>query len=97
MKSKPKLYSFSVGDYTLLNDGRTEKDGIDIIFDLTEQWDPSAGGVITYVDGTGDALKIHIKSNSLIIVRRQREMQRFVKYVNHNAGKKRRLFVLVTV
>ena len=97
LKNKPKLYSFLVGDYTLLNDSRAEKDGIDIIFDLTEHWDPSGGGAITYVDGTGDALKLPINSNSLMIVRRQRNMQRFVKYVNHNAGKKKRMFLFVPV
>lgn len=42
-----KLYSFFSGDYTLLNDSRTEKEGLDIIFDFTERWDSLWGGVVT--------------------------------------------------
>ncbi len=95
--STARIYSFSARDYTLLNDTYNEKAGVDILFDFTEEWDASAGGQITYVDGTGDALKLPIRRNSLMIVRRQKNVQRFVKYVNHIAGKKRRLFVLVSI
>jgi hypothetical protein len=93
--SNAQIYSFSARDYTLLNDSYQENAGIDIIFDFTEKWDASCGGQITYVNGTGDALKLPIQKNSLMIIRRQKNVQRFVKYVNHKAGKKRRVFVLV--
>ncbi len=89
------IYSFSARDYTLLNDSYKEKPGMDLIFDFTEKWDSSGGGQVTYVNGTGDALKLPIKANSLLIIRRQKNVQRFVKYVNHNAGKERRWFVLI--
>lgn len=88
------VYSFSQKDYTLLNDSYTEKPGVDIIFDLTAGWVPAWGGTITYINGTGDALKLPSRQNSLILVRRQKNSQRFVKYVNHNAGKKKKVFVL---
>ena len=91
------LYSFSQKDYTLLNDSYTEKPGVDIIFDLTVGWDSAWGGTITYVNGTGDALKLPVKPNSLMIIRRQKDEQRFVKYVNHLVGKRKRVFVIIKV
>lgn len=94
---KARIYFFSARDYTLLNDSHKEKAGIDILFEFTEKWDPSWGGQITFVNGTGDALKLPIQKNSLMIIRRQGNIQRFVKYVNHNAERKRRVFVLVSV
>ena len=94
---RAQIYSFSARDYTLLNDSHKETAGIDIIFDFTEVWDSSSGGQITYVNGTGDALKLPIKQNSLMIVRRQKNVQRFVKYVNHTARKKRRHFLMMSV
>ncbi len=92
-----RVYSFSAHDYTLINDSHKEKVGIDIILDFTERWDSLGGGQITYINGTGDALKLPVKSNSLMIVRRQKKVQRFVKYVNHLAGKKKRLFLLISL
>ncbi len=91
------VYSFSAYDYTLINDSHKEKAGIDILFDFTGGWDSSGGGQITYVNGTGDALKLPIKRNSLMIIRRQKNVQRFVKYVNHLAGKKRRNFLMLSL
>jgi len=95
--SRAQIYYFSARDYTLLNDSYKEKAGFDIIFDFTRIWDSSAGGQIMYVNGTGDALKLPIQPNSLMIVRRQKNAQRFVKYVNHTSPKKKRVFLLMRI
>ncbi len=95
--NQAQVYSFSARDYTLLNDSYKEKPGIDLIFDFTDGWGPSSGGQITYVNGTGDALQLPIQPNMFALVRRQKNTQRFVKYLNHRVGKKKRLFVLVRI
>lgn len=89
------LYEFGWKDYTLLHDALVEKPGFDVIVDFTFDWNPDAGGAVRYVDGSGEFTTIACASNSLTIVRRNKNVQRFVQYVNHYAGMKRRMFALI--
>ncbi len=86
---KARLLCFKWKDYTILNDEVIEKPGIDVVFDLTDNWNNNAGGSIVYVDGSGEYTKIPPSGNTLIIVERKKNVQKFVKYVNHLAQKKR--------
>ena len=93
------VYSFTWKNYTLLHDAAQEKPGIDIIFDFAalhhEQWNESWGGVITYVDGSGEFRRLPVQQNVLALVQRKTtEEQRFVQYVNHHAEGKKRFFVM---
>ena len=93
------VYNFTWKNYTLLHDDAQEKPGVDIIFDLAslhhEQWNESWGGVITYVDGSGEFRRLPVQQNVLALVqRRTAEEQRFVQYVNHHAEGKKRFFVM---
>lgn len=86
---KTKLLCFEWKDYTILNDEVLEKPGIDVIFDITDDWNENCGGSIVYVDGNGEYTKITPSGNTLIIVERKKNTQKFVKYINHLAQKKR--------
>lgn len=94
---KPRILQFSWKDYTILHDQNKEKPGIDIILDFTADWNSNAEGAITYVDGTGNYTQIPIQGNMLAIVKRTKNEQRFVQYVNYYAGKKSRYFILETL
>ncbi|MBI2666378.1 hypothetical protein HYX13_02085 [Candidatus Woesearchaeota archaeon] len=92
-------YSFTWKDYTLLHDEVQEKPGVDIILDLAavhhENWNEAWGGVITYLDGSGEFRKLPVRKNVLALVERKTpEEQRFVQYVNHYAEGKKRYFLL---
>lgn len=88
-----KLYSFGWKDYTLLNDEKIEKPGYDLILDFGN-WDESFGGIVTYSDGMGNSDALKQAENMLIIIKRKKMMQKFVKYVNNKAGSRKRLFFM---
>lgn len=91
-----KLYNFGRKDYTLLNDEKMEKPGFDIIIDFGG-WDGGFGGMITYSDGMGNSDALEPRPNTLTIVKRKKGMQKFVKYVNNEAGKRKRLFFMGSI
>ena len=90
---KCKTYLFTWKDYQILHDKFVEEPGIDVIIDLTDHWNAQWGGVVTYVDGSGDYTEILPLANSVAIVKRKKGMNRFVRYVNHYAKGKRILLV----
>ncbi len=81
-------------DYTLLHDSAVEKSGFDIVIDFTTEWPKEAGGTLVYADGTGNYHSIPSSPNTLTITRRKKDVQKFVQYVNHLAGKFRRIIFL---
>ena len=89
-----KVYRFSWQDYTVLSDDLKQNEGIEFIMDFTEYWHERAGGAVTYKDVQGNFVRFPIRANTLIIIKKGREVQRFVQYVNHLAEKKKRYLVM---
>lgn len=88
---------FSWKDYTVLSDETIEPAGIDIIIDLTEDWPEGAGGEIIYRDREGNYFPLPSTPNTLTIVNRKRTIQKFVKYVNHYAGNRKRVLLMGSI
>ncbi len=89
-----KICRFSWKDYTIIDDRTVEGAGFDFIFDLTDSWDENFGGSVVYVDGTGNSISIPHSLNSLAIVERADNIQKFVKYCNHySKGRNRDLII----
>ena len=80
-----ELHRYKIGDYKILSDGDNNKKGIELIIDLTPVWDDENGGYLIYTNGDGDFYEIPSSYGSLTIVERQKDLQYFVKYVNHYA------------
>jgi len=79
-------------DYTVRHDKNTEPPGYDVLLDLTPRWNNRACGHHSYVDADGNELvRIPVAGNTLAIISRPNGAQKFVKYVNHFAGKDRRV------
>ena len=89
-----EVWSFGWKGHLIVNDSALEKPGIDAVLDLTEKWNDEAGGELIYVDGSGGYAATMPEFNKLLIFRRNKGTHRFVRYVNHLAGKKRRLFLM---
>lgn len=85
---------FSWKDYIVLSDETVEPASIDLIIDLTDDWPEGAGGEVIYRDRDGNYFPLQIASNMLVLVERKRAIQKFVKYVNHYAGNKRRILLM---
>lgn len=90
-------YEFYWKNYTLLHDELLLDKGVDLIFDFTPQWDESWGGTITYTEPDKEPLVLLSLPNSFFVIKRPDDVQRFIKYVNHLSGDKKRYFVLVTL
>lgn len=93
-KIDAKAYSFASKDYTILSDKTLEEPGIDLILDFTHDWDERANGYIFYRDGEGNFISLPIAADMLAIVERKEGVQRYVQYVNHYAGKNKRVLVM---
>ena len=82
-------FRFGSGDYTLLNDAQPPI-SIFVDLDLTKQWNSKWGGYTVLERNNEEPAIIPSKFNSLIIARDVRE---FVKYVNHDAGRSKRILI----
>ena len=80
-----ELHRYKIGDYKILSDGDNNKKGIELIIDLTPVWDDENGGYLIYTNGDGEFYEIPSSYGSLTIVDREKDLQYFVKYVNHYA------------
>lgn len=85
--------SFGWKDYTIINDDVTLDDGYDVYFCL-EDWEYSNGARIVYVDGNGGYVYFTPKANTLVLVKRSKNMQKFIEYVNHYAKEKRQYYLV---
>lgn len=84
-------------DYMILNDRYVEKTGIDLIIDLSEDWNDEWGGVISYTDGSGTVYPLSLKPNSAALVERKKGMHKYIQYVNHYGKGKKRIFLIATL
>jgi hypothetical protein len=85
-------YEFSHGDYTLLQD-EAQPSGILIQLELTPKWDETWGGYTSFVNESGEVVRITPQANTLVIVDQTSKMKHFTKYVNHLSGTQKRVFI----
>ncbi len=90
-------YLLTWKDYMILNDKYLEKPGIDIILDLTDNWNAEWGGVVTFTDGRGTVYPIPPAANSLAVVERKKGLQKYIQYSNHYGKEKKRLLLIATL
>ena len=90
-----EAYKFYWQDYTILNDDVKEELGVDIVIDFTEDWDEDFGGSLFYVDGTHH--QIPVRRNTISVIERKHNVQRFLKYVNNHAGRKKRCLLICRI
>ncbi len=90
-------YLLTWKDYQILNDKYVEKPGIDIIIDVTDDWNSDWGGVVAYTDGKGTVYPISAGGNSLAIVERKKDLNKYIQYVNHYGKDKKRMLLIATV
>ncbi|MBS3127022.1 hypothetical protein J4228_02560 [Candidatus Woesearchaeota archaeon] len=93
---KQTILQFKHKDYTILNDQQQDKPGVDIIFNVTDDWQDEWGGSHFYVDGSGAYTKMLTTGNTLVMARRSADTKRFVKYVNCTSKQKSRIFIIMS-
>lgn len=82
---KISIENYTVGDYTLLNDRNKNKEGLDITFDLSDDFKQNWGGTSVYLIKTEDIFYLTPKYNSLTIIYNDENMMKYLKYINHKA------------
>lgn len=90
-------YLLTWKDYLILNDKYVEKPGIDIVIDLTEGWNQEWGGMITFTDGRGTVYPLAPAGNSLAMVERKKNLQKYIQYVNHCGEEKKRMLLIASI
>src|SRR3989344_2300645 len=90
-------YLLTWRDYMILNDKYLEKPGIDVVIDLTGEWNVERGGVVTFTDGRGTVYPLTPAANSLAIMERKKQLQKYIQYVNHYAKDKKRVFLIASI
>ena len=93
----PSLLQFQHKDYTLLNYRSIEPQSYDIILDLTEHWQPEFGGNLIYTNGQGTSFTIPAKLNTLTLIKRTKQFQKYVEYINHYAKKQQRYILIANL
>ncbi len=86
-------YYFEWRDYLLLQDKKGEEEGYVVLLDLTSGWEKEAGGYSSFLEDNVEKARIYPVINSLSIVKTTKKTKCLVKYVNHKAEKRRRLFL----
>lgn len=82
-------------DFTLIHDEEKEinkEEKIEFFFFISGKWDSKCGGSKIY-NHDGKTLVFSPESNSLCIIKKKRDMNSFIKYINHFAGKEK--FIVV--
>ena len=87
--SKMETRRFKSGDYTLIHDDNLDPPGLDMLISFPSvgmEWDPAWGGGLQYISGTDTLLSHFPNANELMVVFREEDVLKFVKYVNASAG-----------
>ena len=89
-KIKVEVRRFRHRDYTLVHDFNSR--GIEFFMFFSKGWSDKLGGQLVYRDVDGKSLIFNVRGDSFVLIN-SRSYRKFVKYVNHLAGK--RSFVLI--
>ena len=84
-----RINEFQKGDYTLLDGFKQDKKGSEFFFIFSEGWDDSFGGQVVYRINESEDLVFSIMGNSFVLLNKGEDVGRFVKYINHFAGKRK--------
>ena len=90
-------YLLTWKDYQILNDRYLEKSGIDMIIDVTDHWDSTWGGAVTFTNGKGTIHPLNLIGNSVALVERTKGLQRYIQYFNHHGKEKKRLLLIASI
>jgi len=77
---------FGKGDYTILHDKKTQKDGVLALL-FMDDWKTEWGGEFVLVKNGQTLLRFTPRPNTLLIVAREKGARSFVRYVSHKAKK----------
>ncbi len=91
-----KLLQFAWKDYTLVQDS-PEIPAIELWIDFTDYWEENAGGEVIYKDDQGNFIELPRGGNIASVVQRREDVQQYVHYVNHHAGKMRRYLLYAKI
>ena len=92
-----ELFIFRHRDYTLLNDNLNEKEGFKAILELTENWNNEANGYTSFIKDNKEIFRIIPITNSLTIIKTDKQMKSFIKYINNKAKNNNRHFLEVVL
>ena len=94
-----KIKSFTIlvaekGSYTVMTDFQKPEQGYDAVLDLTQEWNPSWGGLL-YYSSKKEKKAVPCGYKSITLIKKE-NTKKYLKYINHYA-KRKRIFILFSV
>ena len=76
---------YSHNDFTLLNDKNKREECLDVIFDLSDDFNESMGGRLTYLVKDEEVFYLDPTFNTLTVLYKSEEVMKYLKYINNRA------------
>jgi len=84
-----KIKKFEQSNFTLLHDDLEKEDIIEVIFDLSDDWQEEFGGTLTYTTKEEEVFYLNPIFNSLTILYKSDSIMKYTKYINNLANDKK--------
>lgn len=83
-----EISRYKSGDYLILNDNQIREEVIEIIFDLSDEFEEKMGGLQVYTTKEEEVLYLEPQFNALTILYKPQEIMKYLKYINNLAKNK---------
>lgn len=83
--SELKVNVYTYSDFTLLNDKNKRDECLDVIFDLSDDFNENMGGRLTYIVKDEEVFYLDPLFNTLTVLYKSEEVMKYLKYINNRA------------
>jgi len=92
------VYRLTHKSYSMLTDEdeTPNKKTMDVLLDVSDEWDEGFGGDIVYVKSDDEPLEVEPSPNTAIFVEKEAGTKSFIKYCNHYSKEYERYVVVLT-
>lgn len=84
-----QLNVYSHKDFIILSDKQEKKERLNVIFDISDEWDSEFGGILTYTTKEEEVFYVEPSFNSLTILYKPNEVMKYLKYINNLSENKK--------
>lgn len=84
-----ELNIYSHKDFIILCDKQEKTEGLNVIFDISDDWNKDCGGILTYTTKEEEVFYVEPSFNSLTILYKPKEVMKYLKYINNKSGNKK--------
>ena len=72
-----------------MSDKQEKSECLNVIFDISDDWNKACGGVLTYTTKEEEVFYVEPSFNSLTILYKPKEVMKYLKYINNKCENKK--------